>query len=246
MKALVSPTDSKVARLLGQDAIVSNIPEQRGADILLFTRQGSVGIQRKEVPNDFISSIEDGRFAMTTSLLPKFCTFSLLLCEGKFKYWPDGRVVLYGKTLSRYTKPQVQNVLFSIKYVKGVDYDFTEDIEHTVRYIRQLYDFMNKEKHLGFFTRPAAKGRWVIPTAREVESWILQGFPGVGPATADKIISSCGGRIPLKWTCTYEELLSVPGLSKKRAGLLWKALGNVVEEEVSKSVFDSLRMNLGK
>jgi len=236
MKYLVSPSDSELALALGRDAIISSIPEDKGADVLVYTKQGLMGIQRKALPHDFISSITDGRMTRLTSLLAKHCPFRLLLCEGKFRYFPDGHLALSDRKISRFTRAQVRGMLLDIKFVKGVDYDFTEDIEDTARYIKTLAEFMNREKHLGLFARPSAKGTWQTPTGRDIDLWLLQSFPGIGPTTAENIILACGSRVPLKWSCSFKQLLSVRGLGPKTAGELWKQLGGDLADVVHKKV----------
>ena len=230
MKFLVSPTDDDLAVILGSDAIISTMPEEKGADVLIYSKQGLIGIQRKAVPHDFISSITDGRMTRLTSLLAKSCTFRILICEGRFRYFPDGHLALHDRKASRFTRAQVRGMLFDIKYVKGVDYDFTEDIEDTARYIKTLAGFMSREKHLGLFVRPCAKGTWHTPSARDIDLWLLQSFPGVGVTTAERIVEACGGKVPLKWSCTYETLLRVPGLGKKKAAKIWSQLEELPED----------------
>lgn len=244
-KCLISPSESKLAAILKDDAIVSSLPEEKGADVLIYTKQGLVGVQRKEIPNDFLASITDGRIARETSLLPKGCKFCLLLLEGRFKYWPDGRIALGRKEPSKFTEAQVRGILFDIKYVKGVDYDYTEDAYDTVAYMRAISRWMDKEKHLSLFSRPGGtKGTWVIPTAKEVHSWVLQGFDGIGPSLADAIIEHFG-RVPLAWTCSLEELAKVPRLSTKRAKILWQSLsGTAAPVSEGLDEFDSLRRKL--
>lgn len=241
---LISPSETKLAERLKGEAIISSLPEEKGADILIYTKQGLFGIQRKEVPNDFLSSITDGRIARETSLLPKGCKFRLLLLEGRFRYWPDGRIIIGRREPSRFTEAQIRGILFDIKYVKGVDYDYTDDLDDTIFYIKTIAQWMNKEKHLGLFSRPGGpKGTWAIPTVEETHSWLLQGFEGVGPALADAIIEHFG-RIPLAWTCSLGELVKVPRLSAKRAKILWGSLS--ASGHVSKDIgeFDSLREKL--
>lgn len=242
---LISPSEVKLAEKLKSGVIISPLPEEKGADILIYTKQGLFGIQRKEVPNDFLSSIADGRIARETSLLPKGCKFRLLLLEGHFKYWPDGRVAIGRKEPSRFTRAQIHGILFDIKYVKGVDYDYTDDLDDTVSYIKTIARLMDKEKHLSLFSRPGGqKGTWIIPTVEETHSWVLQGFDGIGPALADSIIEHFG-RIPLTWTCSLEELTKVPRLSTKRAKILWQSLsGAVTPVSEGPGEFDSLRRAL--
>ncbi|GAH60456.1 unnamed protein product, partial [marine sediment metagenome] len=120
MKALLSPTENDLSKALGDSAITSSIPEEKGADILLYTKQGLIGIQRKAVPHDFISSIEDGRMARSTTLLQSTCEFRLLLCEGRFRYYPDGRLDLGPRIPSHYTIKHLRGMLFDIRFVKNV------------------------------------------------------------------------------------------------------------------------------
>jgi len=222
---LLSPSEVRLSELLGDRAIVSNIPEQRGADVLFFTKRGSVGVQLKEVPNDFLASITDGRLAKETSLLSS-CDFRLLLLRGRFKYWPDGRISIPGrKEPSRFTEKQIRGLLFDIKYIRGIDHDYVDDYEDAVAYIIHLSQWLDKEAHGALLSRPGGpKGTWAVPSVEELQSWVLQGFEGIGPASADAIIKHFGG-LPLAWTCSFEELASVPRLSRKRAEYLWKFLG---------------------
>jgi len=221
---LLSPSEVRLSELFGTSAITSPIPEQKGADILIYTKLGLLGIQLKEVPNDFLASITDGRLARETSML-SVCEFRLLLLRGRFKYWPDGRVSLPGRReASRFTEKQVRGILFDIRYIKGVDYDYVDDYEDIVAYVKHLDQWMDKEKHLAMFNRPSGpKGTWTVPSVEEMQSWLLQGFEGIGPAKADSIIS-CFGGLPLAWTCSFKELMQVPGLSSRRAQYLWNFL----------------------
>ena len=248
-RVLLSPSEVSLAGIMKEEALVSPIPEQRGADILILSRHGSVGIQRKEVPNDFLSSFTDGRMTRATSLLRDSCTFTRMVCEGVFRYWPDGTVHL-GMTKNRkriktrFTRSNVHGMLNDIEFIKGIMIRWTDDIADTVAYIRSVVRFLEGEKHLGLYTRPSAKGAWYVPTAKDIHLWILQSFPGIGPATADKIIERFGGEIPLSWTCTVEELASVPRLSKERAREMYGALtrsGEPIREPVQTGGIDEAR-----
>ncbi|MCJ7760151.1 hypothetical protein MUP59_03295 [Candidatus Bathyarchaeota archaeon] len=258
-KFLLSPSETKLAELLEDEAITSPLPEEKGADILLYTDSGLVGFQRKQIPHDFISSVMDGRFARLLPLLTESCTFYRLINEGEFKYWPNQTVFL-GKTRdgkqipSRFTKGHVHGILNDIEFVWGVPVRWTEDISDTVVYLRSVREFMAAKKHVGLFTRPKVKGKWYTPSVDEVQLWLLQGFGGVGPSTADKIIRHFG-RIPLKWSCTVEELAEVEGVTRKKAQELIDVLSatpkhSVGREEQVKGAlraegdFDSLRRRM--
>ena len=244
-KFLLSPSETGrkgekgLLQLLGDDAIVSSIPEQKGADILIYSKAGLYGAQRKEIPHDFIASLSDGRLAKETSLLPKECDIYELKCEGRFRYWPNGRLAMDRKSPANYTRRQIRGILFNIKYIKGVPVEYTEDVEDTANYLRWMYDLLNKEKHFGLFTRPSVKGTWYVPTSKELQSWILQSWNGIGPATADAIIEHFG-RVPLRWTCTVDELARVKNISKQKALEMIKSL----EGTDQSNGFDEIRKRI--
>jgi ERCC4-type nuclease len=231
MNALVSSTDPELVKVLGDIAISSQVPEEYGADVLIFFTQGIFGMQRKAVPYDFISSMNDGRLTRETNLLFDKCKFKLILCEGRFYYYPDGTLKLNDAVKGHYNKKRIQGSLFNIKYVKGIDYDFTTDIEDTAEYIKNIIEFFSDPKHLGLYSRPSAPHDWIVPTARDIDLWMLQSFDGIGPQLAENIIQHFGGKIPIAWTCTLEELQQVPRLAKKAEEIypiLQQATGAVV------------------
>lgn len=237
---LVSPTDDDLAAILKGKAITSIIPEQKGADVLIYTPQGLIGLQRKEVPHDFIASFTDGRMSRETTLLAEHCKFRWLVCEGRFRFYPDGKLVVDRKEPSRFTRAQVYGMLLDVKLIKDVNILYTDDLEDTAFLIKVLIDFMSAKKHLGLYSRPSAKGDWYVPTTEDLHLWLLQSFPGIGPSIADDILKHFGG-IPLRWTCTLDELVGVPKLRGKVAKELWDSLPHGPE---SVSVFDSLREKL--
>lgn len=234
IKILLSPSEVSLAEEFKDDAISSPLPEQKGADILIYSRHGLVGMQRKEVPHDFISSFTDGRMTRATSLLEQSCTFTRLICEGTFKYWPDGTVHLgmtKGKKRipTRFTRKHIHGMLNDIEFTKGIMIRETNNLDDTVAYIRSVVNFLEGNKHLGLYTRPSAKGVWIVPIAKDIQLWLLQSFPGIGPSMADKIVQKFGG-IPLKWTCTPDDLASIPRISKERAIEMFNSLANPLSD----------------
>jgi len=264
IKFLLSPSETKLAEKLGEDAITSSIPEQKGADILLYSPDGILGWQRKQVPNDFISSFIDGRFARLLPLLTNNCAYCRIIHEGEFKYWPDetvhlGMMMRNGKRAripSRFTRNHIHGMLNDIEIIWGVPIRVTVDIDDTARYLKSVRTFITAKKHVGLYTRPKLKGAWYVPSAQETQLWLLQGFGGIGPSTADKIIKHFG-RIPLKWTCSTEDLMSISGISRKDAqtwvdilNAIPKNIANANAEERVKAMmqsegdFDALRRRL--
>jgi len=244
-KILLSPSETELAKELGEDAITSVVPEQRGADIVIFSKNAGFFFQRKGVPGDFISSIEDGRMARATSLLSKQAGFNRLILEGKFKYWPDGKLFISRKVRSRWSEAQIIGILFDIEFVKGIPLTWTSDIEDTARYLRRLVVWAERSTHTGLYTRPSVKGAWGVPTIEDVQLWLLQGFQGVGVQTASSIVEHFG-RVPLSWSCTFNELCEVKGLSHKRAEKMWETLPGKVMPSGSEDIASNLNTLRGK
>jgi ERCC4-type nuclease len=232
---------------LGDDAILSSLPEEKGADILIYSKAGLYGAQRKEIPHDFLSSFGDGRLTRETTLLSQSCKFYEMIGEGRFRYYPNDKVALDMKEPSSYTRKQVEGILFDIVWVKGIPIHYTENIEETARHLRDMAERLNKKEHLALLKRPSIQSDWYVPSSEEIQEWVLQSWVGIGPATAKKIIRHFG-QIPLKWTCTYEELCQVSGLSKKKAREMVESLSSIVRKESVKtgatSSFDALRARI--
>lgn len=246
---LLSPSEVALAKAFGDKAVVSSLPEEKGADVLIYTKYGLLGLQRKEVPHDFVASFTDGRMARELSLLSKSCMFTRVVGEGRFRYWPDGTVDMgmdgRGKRIpTRFTRAHIKGMIHDIEFVRGVMVDWTESVEDTVEYIRSITGFLSRSAHTGLFSRPSAKGTWYVPTAKDIDLWVLQSFPGIGPSIADNIIQHFGGSVPLKWDCTLEELMQVPKLGPKKAKELWESLpmpGSRVHVPTDMPGFSNLR-----
>jgi ERCC4-type nuclease len=246
MNVLVSPTDRDMLALLGDMAISSLIPESYGADIGIYTNQGLFGIQRKRFPEDFISSMNDGRISRETSLLANGCKFRMLIIEGQPKYYQDGNLVMPRTMPGHYTRKRIRGTILNIKYVKGIDVDYTESLQDTADYIKEIVEFFTDTKHLGLYTRPSAPADWLRPSSNETLLWVMQGFEGIGPQLAENIIKYFG-EIPIKWTCTLDDLKKVPRLSDKVAEKIYSQLGSKVEVKKKQENFtDKINRFLGK
>ena len=120
MTGLVSPTDRDIATGMGSRLLVSSLPEAYGADILLITPEITIGIQRKEIPHDFISSIQDGRLTKETSLMSEKCDVPIVLGEGHFRYFPNGSVAsnapraVQKAVFDRFTRKSIRKLKFEI------------------------------------------------------------------------------------------------------------------------------------
>lgn len=204
------------------DAIVSSLPEEVGADYLIYSNHGVWGAQRKEFPWDFTSSFSDGRLTKETTRLVQLDFFEIII-EGAPRY-DDGMLRMREFGGRKYSEAQIEHMLMSLKFVKGTPVTWTSNIHETAKYIKLVASFFEEEKHTSLFRMPKPKGQWGIRTADDKKHAVLQSFEGVGPSLADNILHHFHGRLPLKWTCAFDELLLVRNIGHSRATKLWQTL----------------------
>ncbi len=224
LSVVLSPSEEELYAKMGSWSLTSPIAEEHGADILIFSKNGLCGIQRKHCPTDLITSLYDGRLSRETTLLRDTCTVSFLVVEDKLRYYPDGTVVSGVRDVKyHWTKRSVRKALWEIAVVKGVQVCYTDNLDDTVGFVVDMVEFMESDNHLLMFKRPGCPAQWGIPTEEEKWLWVLQGFEGIGVGLARAIVRSFG-TVPLRWDCEYGDLLKVPKIGAGRAGKLWKSL----------------------
>jgi len=224
-KILISPAEPwDVRRLLQGVALNSRLPEQAGADFLILTPRGKIGIQRKTFPDDLTASLEDGRLAREINLLVHDCDHAILIAEGDPSFTTDGYLISAYK--SRYTRTGLRNILRSLTHIHGIHVERTSSIADTTQAVLEIRDWFNKDEHRSLLIRPKGKelkNDFGLSNRRDQARYFLQGFPGVGPALAEAIFDHFG-KVPLRWQCTQAELQEIQGIGPGRAKALWGAL----------------------
>ena len=218
---LIGCNEPKSRKKVFHDAIDSPLPELRGCDVLAFLPGPPsirVGFQIKRVPDDFCSSLEDGRLQRELALMKGNVDIGVLIPEGRFRFNDCGRLKGRGKGSPPYrlTSVAVRNLLRSIQFQFGVVIEHSHSQEGTRQTVLEVIDYLSRS-HVGLFRRPNFSGIWGSKVSEdELALWILQGFAGIGVGLARRIMARFGG-IPLSFTCTAEELGEVEGISKTRA-----------------------------
>lgn len=229
MRLLISPTEPGPYKDLGR---VSSLPETYGVDVLFsgYDEENGrclCGVQRKRVPGDLLASIRDGRLAKELAQMSRMGK-ALILLEGRILWTNDGRIVeAPNVTISGWF-----GIIWSLQFEHGVGVLHVETQEQAVAAIRAFAKWCQKKNHQSLVRRPKAPGAWGRPTHREWAQYFLQGLPGIGPQTAEEIYRHFGG-IPMRWSCRKKDLEMVPGVGKKRADEMWKALEEKSRENVS-------------
>jgi len=218
---LCSPTEPKRLKKLGK---VSSMPEKHGADFLIVGNRQRIGVQRKQFPNDLLASLADGRLY---DQLPRLSDLdrALLIVEGHGQWTEDGELI--ADKYHKFTIRQLHGLLFTVMYEFGVPSIWVNSMDDTADVLENLEGWAKKTKHKSLTSRPGPnKSSWGTNTQRHVAQHILQGFPGVGPELADRMIDQFVG-VPLTWTHSVDELMEVEGLGPKKAQAMYHALDAV-------------------
>tara|TARA_R110000787_G_scaffold4185_12_gene16206 strand:- start:1079 stop:1513 length:435 start_codon:yes stop_codon:yes gene_type:complete len=107
-------------------------------------------------------------------------------------------------------------------------------LSDTIATVRVVESWAHKANHSsthvrGPMTDARLKALWGKASSTDFSRWILQGFDGVGPDIASRIVKHFNG-LPLRWTASPKEMLSVPGVGKKTVERLFGALGQDMVE----------------
>lgn len=212
---IVAATEPKAFDVLGTR---SNLPETFGGDFLAWPQGRTLSIQRKEC-SDLLASIRGSdRLAREMHQL-KEADRGVLLVEGNFRWNHDGEATKRG--CEGFRREQLDGILLSAQ-ANNVWTMTSTGIDDSIRLIQQMERFMAKEDHTSLFRRPKARGLWGTHYDKDWSVHFLQGFEGMGTGNAGALYDALG--LPLAWTVTEKDLLSVKGLGKGRVGKLWRAL----------------------
>ncbi len=153
----------------------------------------------------------------------------MVIIEGFGKWTEDGELI-GSIDYQRFTLAQMYGLFNTIMFEFGIPVYQVKNIAATEDYLIALETWASKTKHSSLKSRPGPSGdSWGI-SDRHFAMHILQGFPGVGPELAGRMIDHFG-TLPLSWDVTMDQLLEVPGVGKKKAVTMYDALDRYMEEE---------------
>jgi len=220
----IAPTEPPELRSLGHTSL---LPESMGCDVLYYSYRPTlcIGFQRKEI-KDFIASLIDGRLTKELGQIASdnHLSRAILILEGRLIWTTDGKLANGTFTGSTFDKYTLRKLLINIQS-SGIFICQTDDLPDTISTIQHISSYLAKPNHDSLLRRPknSSKDGWGRTTNSSFASHILQGFPSIGPGTALEIYNRFG-HIPLQWTCTEDELISIPGIGRKTAQKLMDTL----------------------
>lgn len=224
---LCAPTEPKLLRAVCDH--VSLTTEEYGCDFLVVGPTGILGIQRKEFPGDFLSSITDGRMNKVVTKMSALSSRVIVL-EGQ-PQWTLNGVLLhnYGGEFKRSTLRAMEMSFHN----SGIATAWTDNVADTADYLIAAREWWGKDRHSGFLSRPGPGRANEFGHATSEREWgihILQGFDGIGRVQAERLYDHFG-RIPLRWDVTRRELGEVRGIGPKRVDALTSTIAAKEEDE---------------
>lgn len=223
MIIVVSHNEYKNKRLkeaLGNLAFPDNLP----FDFMILTERGPIPAERKKFPQDFLASVEDGRFSSECAAMRDVSEFRFIICEGKPRYSRKGRLMA-GRRESRYSKAGFRNLCRSLEFVEGCKLEWSSDQWDTVQVLKELQDYFDKEKHLSLRTRPKFLNQWFESATYEQRFlfWLQGCGPGIGPATAIELAKVFHSPAEL-FSAEVTDIMKVKGVGKITATSIYSFL----------------------
>lgn len=211
----VSPTEPIPFSKLGD---TSSLPERYGVDFFWVANGRTWGIQRKRFPDDFLSSVSDGRLSRELGQMQSLDQ-PIVMLEG-LGVWTDDGFLLDQK----FHMSQLLGWMLSCFFEKGVAVFQVKTERDALFFIDRVEAWSMRKSHHSLSRRPKPKGNmWGIKGNKDWGVHLLQSFEGIGPAAAEAIYLHFGGA-PLGWTVTEDELMEVPGIGKGKAQRLLGSL----------------------
>ena len=220
MIVLVSPNESEVRKELDKRGI--GIEHNMPYDFQLITARGKVPVERKRFPEDFVASVQDGRMARECAAMRQDSEYRFLIVEGRDIYTRGG-LLLIGDRPSRWTRTGIRNMCRSIRFVEGVDIEFTENIPDTVDCLVELQHYFDVESHVSLRRRSTFESDWLVPTAEERMVFWLQGLPSISVVRARKLAELFPNPMAV-FSASVEQLKEVDGIGDKLATGIYRFL----------------------
>lgn len=217
----LSPTEHQLRPFLessGHPYTISSLCEANGVDVIVPSRVGFIGYQRKTL-SDLEASVRDGRLARELGQIRSTRVFrhACIVLELDVR-----RVTNDGRYLdSSFSRVQVRHLGLKAQ-LSGVLWLESQGLADTIDVIDQSALYIASERATDYYRPNAPRNEWGQRTSRDWSIHLLQSFSDIGPRTAAAIIDTLG--LPLAWTVSREQLLTVPGVGPKTADALLKSL----------------------
>lgn len=217
----IVPNEPKSIRKLFPDLVEC----PGGYDISLFTKLGRVGIERKKVPGDLLSSIEDGRLGKEILAMREECKIMIVLFHGKIKFSSDGQLKS-GNRISRWTDKGIRNLRRTLQFVEGCYIEDAHNDNEMVKILSELQEYFDKSEHYSIHFRQGIKSSWIRPSREEKIIHFYQGLPGAGITIARKLYDKFPTPLSL-FRASTNDIDDIPRIGKIMAEGIYNFLRGV-------------------
>ena len=213
LQGLIVPNEPKKIKELLSDLI--EFPGM-GYDFRLYTNLAIVGVERKKVPGDLVSSIEDGRLGKEILAMREECQVMVILLHGVIRYNANGTLKLGKRTSYRWTDKGIRNIRRTLEFVEGCYIEYAKNDIELVKVMNELQDYLNEKDHYSTKGRSPIRSDWIKPTYYERVRYFYDGFPGVAVIGAKKLVDSFPHPMDL-YQASIEEIMEVPRIGRTLA-----------------------------
>lgn len=224
MTVVITTNEPKRIRELFLDRI--EVP--MNFDIILYTKAGAIGIERKKVPDDLLSSVTDGRLNREILAMREETQIQIVLLHGKMKFNKDGSLKTWRNRPQRYgwTKKGITNLKRTLRYVEGLYIEEAINNKELVQVINDLQIYFDQKYHLSIKSRPRIETSWMIPTHAERIVYFYSGLPGIAIVGAKKLYDHFSNPLQL-YEASIEDLMQVRGIGKAMATGIYNFLRGI-------------------
>jgi len=196
-------------------------------DFMLYTKSGTVGIERKKVPGDLLSSIDDGRLRREILAMREECDYRIVLLHGVIRYHKDGTVYVGKRRRTHWTEKGIKNICRTLEYVEGCYIERARNDRELVSVVNNIQEYFDKSHHLSMKGRMQINTNWIVPTKGERVIHFYQGiYPRIGPIGAKKLYDKFPNPIDM-YQASVEDISSISGFGKKTATDIYNFLRGI-------------------
>jgi len=197
-------------------------------DMKLYTACGEAGIERKKIPSDLISSVEDGRLGREILAMREECAIMIVLWHGKFRFLPNGNLYLGKRTSKRWTEKGIRNLRRTLELVEGCLVEHARNNAELVQIVAELQEYLDEDSHLSTKGRSPIRTDWIKPTYYERVRYFYDGLPGVAVVGAQKLATKFPHPMDL-YGASIKEIMDVPRMGKSVATGIYNFLRGLNE-----------------
>ena len=224
MSILITTNEPRRIRELFEDRVETPL----GFDMMLYTEAGKVGIERKKVPGDLISSIEDGRLGREILAMREECQIKIILFHGIMRYNENGTLKLGKRTSYRWTDKGIRNLRRTLEFVEGCYIEYARNNEELVKVVNEIQAYLDEDSHLSTKGRSPIRTDWIKPTREERIRYFYDGLPGVAVVGATKLAQKFPNPMDL-YQASPEQIAEIPRFGKNTALKIFNFLRGIQE-----------------